>query len=62
MGSVRTARPIPSDQVDDGVGDDSGGVDDLVSGGVERDGETGAQRSGVGVCGGGVGDGDAQGW
>jgi hypothetical protein len=33
------------DQVDDGAGDDAGGVDDLVSGCEERDGETGPART-----------------
>ena len=44
-----------ADEVDGGPGDDAGGVDDLVAGGVERDGETGPVRGG-GAGAGGVGD------
>lgn len=31
----------------DGVGDDAGGMDDLVTGGLERDGEAAAVRIGA---------------
>jgi hypothetical protein len=40
----RTRRPIPAGQVDDSAGDDAGGLDEQVAGGVQGDGEAGAVR------------------
>jgi len=37
-----------ADEIDDGVGDDPGGVDDLVTGGVQGDGEAAAVGAGAG--------------
>lgn len=37
-----------ADEVDGGVGDDAGGLDQLVPGGAESDGEAGAVGVGVG--------------
>jgi len=36
-----------ADEVDGGAGDDAGGVDDLVAGGVEGDGEAGGGSGGI---------------
>jgi len=47
-----------ADEVDGGVGDDPGGVHDLVPGGVQGDGE--ASPVGLGLAGGGIGDGQPQ--
>ena len=49
-----------TDQVDDGVGDDAGGGDDLVTGGVEGDGEAGPVGIDIDDTECGVGDRDAQ--
>src|SRR6266508_4624421 len=51
----------PAGQVDGGLGDHAGGLDDLVAGGVQGDGEAAAVGWGVGPGEGGVGDGGAQG-
>jgi hypothetical protein len=53
---VQDCAPDSADQVDAGVGDDARGVDDLVAGGVQRDGEACPVGSGRGVVCGGVGD------
>src|SRR6266545_6796259 len=49
-----------ADEVDGGLGDDAGGVDYLVAGGVQGDGEAGPVRAGQRLGGGGVGDGQPQ--
>src|SRR5262249_4215262 len=49
-----------ADQVDGGVGDDPGGLDELVAGGLVGDGEAGPVGVGVGLGADGVGDGGAQ--
>jgi len=49
-----------ADEVDDGVGDDAGGFDELVAGGVEGDGEAAPVGIDVGPADRGVGDRDAQ--
>lgn len=50
-----------ADQVDDGVGDDAGGLDEQVAGRVQGDGEAAAVGVDTGAGGGDrVGDGDAQ--
>src|SRR5205085_2614408 len=46
-------------QVDGGAGDDAGGLDELVAGGVQGEGEAGPVGVGAGL-GGGVGHGGAQ--
>src|SRR5512142_3164454 len=56
-------KDVPADgsgEVDAGVGDDVGGLDDLVAGGLPGDGEAAPVRVGAGTGGGGVGDGGAQ--
>jgi hypothetical protein len=50
-----------ADEVDGGVGDDAGGLDDLVAGGVQGDGEAGPVRVGARDGRGGVGECGAQG-
>src|SRR6516164_9639108 len=57
---VQDAAADVADQVDDGAGDDVGGLGKQVAGGVEGDGE--AAAAGVDAAGGldRVGDGDAQ--
>ena len=49
-----------ADEVDDGVGDDSGGVHDLVAGGVQGGGEAGSVGVEAGLAVGGVDHGGAQ--
>src|SRR3954454_7952554 len=49
-----------ADQVDDGVGDDPGGVDELVAGGVQGGGEAGPVGVEAGPAVGGVDHGGAQ--
>src|SRR5437773_3137269 len=47
-------------QVDGGAGGDAGGLDELVAGGVQGEGEAGPVGVGAGLGGGGVGHGGAQ--
>ncbi len=60
---IRLARTCQADcpgQVSGRAGQDAGGEDDLVAGGVQGDGEAGAVGVGAGDGAGGVGDGGAQ--
>jgi len=45
---VQDVAADDADEVDGGVGDDAGGLDQLVPGGAESDGEAGAVGVGVG--------------
>ncbi len=62
-GGQQVVQDVPPDgagQVDDGSGDDSGCLLDLVAGGLPGDGEAGPVGIGAGPGAGGVGDGGAQ--
>src|SRR6266540_7468561 len=49
-----------ADQVDNGLGDDTGGLHELVAGGVQGDGEAGPVGVDAGLGAGGVGHGQAE--
>src|SRR5215470_4750716 len=57
-GLIQDGVPDGTDEVDDCAGDDPGGLDDLVAGGLDGDAEAGPVGVGAGDGGGGVGNSD----